>query len=352
MRVLILLYDGVAATDIVGPADALATANELAGVPWFELRYVARTHEVTASNGLVMRAAPLASARPRSQQMILVPGADERPLRQALATPQLISWIRAHAAVSARVCSVCSGAVLLAEAGVLDGRAAATHWRGIDALRLGWPRVQVRPDALYVEDGRVWTSAGVTAGIDMALAIVERDLGRPVAMQVAREMVLCLVRPGGQGQFSAPLDLQVRAAGSPLHALPLWLEMNLEQHITTADMARAVGMSERSFNRSCRTVFGMTPLTVVQTLRVQRARALLEAGTVPLKAVAPACGFGDQTSLGRVFREFVGTSPAQYRARFSRPAPETALAATPQTRRPARSSSSPGRRTVAASRQR
>lgn len=318
-RVDIVLYDGFAATDAVGPADVLTSANQIAGRTHYTLRYVARSTEVRASNGMRMHA----QALPRlgaGLHTLVVPGADEVPLRAALADAEFVRWIARAARVARRTCSVCSGAFLLAQAGVLRGRRATTHWRGLHSLRSMFAGIDVDEQALFVEDGPVWTSAGVSAGVDMALAIVERDLGRDVAMSVAREMVLFLVRPGGQPQFSAPLDLQARASQTDLRELGPWLESRLDRPVSVAQMAQAMAMSERTLHRRCIAVFGMTPLAVLQRLRLERVRALLAEAALPLKTVATQCGFGNVSSMGKALRAGFGVSPLAYRRSFARAA--------------------------------
>lgn len=314
--VVFLLYDGFAATDAVGPADVFSTANQVARRPAYRLRYVSRSRRARASNGMVFASEALASMHTKNVHTLVIPGADEAPLRAALADRGLVDWIGKAARAVERVCSVCSGAFLLARSGVLAGKRATTHWRGLDRLRDWHDDVRIDAAALYVEDGNVWTSAGVTAGVDMALAIVERDLGRDVAMAIAREMVLFLVRPGGQPQFSAPLDLQARARDSDLRALAPWLASRLDHAISIADMARAVAMSERTFHRRCSVVFGMTPLAVLQRLRLERVRAMLADGTTPLKTIAAHCGFVSVSRMGKALRAQFGVTPLEYRRNF------------------------------------
>jgi transcriptional regulator GlxA family with amidase domain len=313
------LFDGFAATDAVGPADVFMSANQTAGAERYRLRYLALAPSVRASNGMVFAAEALAALDAGARRSLFVPGADEAPLLRALDDAAYVQAIMAAASSARRVCSVCSGAFLLARAGLLKGRRAATHWRALDRLAALDPSIRVERDALYVEDGPVWTSAGVTAGIDMALAIVERDLGRAVAIGVAREMVLFLVRPGGQSQFSGPLDLQARAINNDLRALPPWLEARLDQPVSVAAMAEAMAMSERSFHRRCQAVFGLSPLMLLNRLRLDRARALIEDTSIPLKSVAAQSGLGDMSAFGKAFRRQFGVTPAQYRTKFGAP---------------------------------
>lgn len=312
-----LLYEGFSAIDATGPADVFRGANELARDELYRLRYLSETGCVRAANGMTYQTERLHEVEPGAS-MLLVPGAEAGPLREVLANRRVISWIQRMAGCAPRVCSVCSGAFLLARAGLLDGRRATTHWRGLSPLGEAYPLIRLERDVLFVEDGSLWTSAGVTAGIDMALAIVERDHGRPLAMRVAREMVLFMVRPGGQAQFSAPLDLQARSASSELSALPHWLEERLAEAVSVADMAAAMSMSERNFHRRCLAAFGQTPNALLGRLRLERARILLEADIVPIKEVAKQCGFSDVSALGKTFRQHFGVTPGDYRAHFGK----------------------------------
>lgn len=317
-EVLFLLFDGFAALDAVGPADVFLTANQQAGEAAYRLRYLAPGESVTASNAMRFVTEPLAAVPPETARgrMLLVPGADETPLLAAQADAVLGDWLAAAGCAAVRVCSVCSGAFLLGAAGLLEGRRATTHWRGLSALAHAGSGARIEHDALFVEDGKVWTSAGVTAGIDMALAIVARDLGQRIALAVAREMVLFLVRPGSQAQFSAPLDLQARAAQGDLAELAPWLEARLAGPVSVAAMAAAMGMSERTFHRRCRATYGATPLALLQRLRIDRARQLLEEGRLPLKQIAHHSGLGDAANLRRQFKAILGISPQTYAERF------------------------------------
>ncbi|MGL5839318.1 MAG: GlxA family transcriptional regulator [Sphingorhabdus sp.] len=265
-----------------------------------------------------MEAEPLADLAQAPMHTLFVPGAEREALEAALADVRLRDWLQAVAPKVPRLASVCSGSVLLGAFGLLDGRRATTHWRGLDALGERAPAISVDRSTLFVEDGRVLTSAGVTAGIDVALAMVARDLGRAAAMAVAREMVLFLVRSGGQTQFSAPLALQARASGSDLHALPAWIEAGIAQPLPTAAMGEGMSMSERTFYRRCTAVFGMTPLALVQELRLERARSLLEDPSTPTKTVAADGGLGDASAMGKLFKARFGVTPSDYRDRFAR----------------------------------
>jgi transcriptional regulator GlxA family with amidase domain len=213
---------------------------------------------------------------------------------------------------------VCSGAFLLATAGLLDGRRAVTHWRRCAEFARRFPAVRLEPDPIFIRDGDIWTSAGVTAGIDLALALVEEDLGRELALAVARHLVVFLKRPGGQAQFSATLALQHGDARfERLHA---WIADNLRRDLSVGSLADAAGMSERSFVRHYRQATGRTPARAVEQVRVEAARHLLERGR-PVKRVAAHCGYGSEETMRRSFLRLLGATPQAYRERFSAAAP-------------------------------
>ena len=212
---------------------------------------------------------------------------------------------------------MCTGAFLLAKAGLLDGRRATTHWAYCAAFARRYPAVTVEPDPIFVRDGNVATSAGVTAGMDLALALVEEDLGRDVALEAARHLVVFLQRPGGQAQFSAQLAAQV-ADRAPLRELQAWIPDHLDDDLTVPALARRARMSDRNFARAFRRETGMTPGAYVEAARVERARIALEAGDLPVEAIAHQAGFGTVETMRRAFRRRVGVSPIDYRTRFRR----------------------------------
>lgn len=316
-QIVFVLFDGFATLDAVGPADVFSAANQEAKRKVYELRYLARIATVTASSGVTMACELLDNADVGAVDTLIIPGGEEAAIRAVQGDGKLRSQLGQLASRARRVASVCSGAFILAGIGLLDGRSATTHWRGLDRLAVEHPGLTVDRGALYVEDGKVWTSAGVTAGIDMALAIVERDLGHAIALAVARELVLFLVRPGNQSQFSAPLDLQARALATDLRELVPWIEARLAQKISVAAMADAMAMSERNFYRRCLDIFGETPLALVQRLRLNHARTLLEDPAVPIKAVAAQTGFGSAAFMARQFAEGYGVTPSAYRSSFA-----------------------------------
>ena len=238
----------------------------------------------------------------------------------------MIDWLRLAARRSRRVASVCTGAFLLARAGLLDGRRATTHWASCDALARNYPAVTVDPDPIFVRDGNVYTSAGVTAGIDLALALVEEDLGRRAALDVARSLVLFIRRPGGQAQFSSGLAGQ--AAIQPgIRELQDWVSDNLDSDLSVPALAERAFMSPRNFARVFSREVGLTPAAYVESLRLERARLLLETTEMQLEEIARRCGFGTVETLRRAFGRRLRVSPSDYRSRFASGAAATPTSA-------------------------
>jgi transcriptional regulator GlxA family with amidase domain len=233
----------------------------------------------------------------------------------AAADAVVLRWVRGRAKRARRIASVCTGAFLLAAADLLNGRRAATHWMHCAELARRYPAIRVEPDPIFVRDGAVWTSAGVTAAIDLALALVEEDVGRSSALAVARHLVMFLKRPGGQAQFSAALSLQ--GAEDRFGALHSWMAGRLADDLSLPALARKVGMSERSFSRHYVEATGITPARAVERLRVEAARRLLSDTRLPVKRIAARCGFGSEETLRRSFVRLLAATPQDYRARFS-----------------------------------
>ncbi len=232
-------------------------------------------------------------------------------------SPPLLRWLRGQSRRVRRLASVCTGAYFLAEAGLLDGRRATTHWLNCDDLARRFPRVRVEPDTLYVREGNVYTAAGVTSGIDLALALVEEDLGRDVALAIARVLVMFLRRPGGQAQFSAQLAGQI-AEHEPLRDLQAWILDHPSEDLAVERLARRAAMSPRNFARVFTREVGATPARFVTRVRVETARRLLEETRVPLDVVCARSGLGSSESMRRAFLKVVGVAPGQYRERFNR----------------------------------
>jgi transcriptional regulator GlxA family with amidase domain len=267
---------------------------------------------ITAESGMRLGVAPLPEPPPRHDTLVVAGG---RGARVAADDPTIVGWVAKAASRARRTVSVCTGAYLLAAAGLLVDRRATTHWSFCGDLAQRYPDVSVQPDPVFVRDGDVWTSAGITAGIDLALALVEEDLGPEVALVVARELVVFLKRPGGQAQFSSALSAQ-QAARPELRDLQAWIAGHLDEDLTVPALAERALMSERSFARAFHREVGQTPAAYVEALRIERARDLLEDGAPSLEGVARSTGFASAEVLRRAFHRRVGVSPADYRDRF------------------------------------
>jgi transcriptional regulator GlxA family with amidase domain len=309
-RVVILGFERAQTLDITGPMEVFSAASRLTGGA-YEVELVTldgAAFQTGSGLTLVPRRPPRGPL-----DTLLIAGGDG--VHTAVRDDKLVSWVRRAAGRSRRVASVCSGAFLLAEAGLLDGRRAATHWAETDALARRHPEVEVDDEAIYVRDGDVWTSAGVTAGMDLALALVEEDLGREVSLQVARWLVVFVRRPGGQSQFSSHLRAQV-AEREPLRELQEWMAANLDADLSVPALAARACMSERNFARAFAREVGMTPAAYVEALRVDHARMRLETTAQKVEAVAHDCGFGTVETLRRAFHRRLGVGPGDYRDRF------------------------------------
>jgi transcriptional regulator GlxA family with amidase domain len=314
-----LLFPDALGLDITGPLEVFNTAttvlerqgNTNGG---YRARFVAADKgPVSLSSGLKI-VAEAGFGHRKDANALLIPGG--RGAVQAAASTHLLGFIRRRARRVKRLISVCNGAFILAAAGLLDGRLATTHWLGVDALAKNYPRVKVRPEAIYTRDGHVCTSAGVTTGIDLALALVEEDFGVALALEVSRILVLYYRRPGNQSQFSAPLQAQT-AAGNRFARLHDWLVMNLDRPISVAAMADRAAMSPRNFARVFKAKTGMTPSRYLETLRLDRARELLASGEMPLNDIAETSGFGREERLRRAFLRRYKVTPGQYRLHFT-----------------------------------
>jgi transcriptional regulator GlxA family with amidase domain len=312
-----LVFPAVQMLDVTGPLQVFACANdfvaEAGGRPPYALRVVAKGGGgVTASAGLGIAAAPLPAADAVLDTLLVAggPGVDA-----AAADPELVDWLRERVGRARRVASVCTGAFLLAASGALDGKRAVTHWSFCAQLAKRHPAVKVEADPIFVRDGEVWSSAGVTAGIDLALALVEEDLGRAAALAVARYLVVFLKRPGGQSQFSAALSLQ--AAEDRFGALHAWINAHLGEDLSLPVLAEQAAMSERSFSRHYAEAAGVTPARAVERLRVEAARRLLSESRQPVKRIAQLCGLGSEETMRRSFLRLLAVTPQDYRARFS-----------------------------------
>lgn len=319
-RIEVLAYEQVQLLDVAGPLQVFASANDhaVAGghTPAYRVAVVASSNPVQTSSGLQLLAAPLPRADTPVDTLLVAGG---RGVAQAVHDARLLRWFARRARRARRVGSVCTGAFVLGAAGLIDGRRAVTHWQYCDDLARQFPRAQVEVEPIFVQDGPVWSSAGVTAGIDLALAMVEADLGHELSMAVARDLVVFLKRPGNQAQFSAALSLQ--QSSGRFDALQAWMAAHLDADLSLAALAERAGMSERSFVRHFRAATGQTPAHAVQRLRIEAARRLLATTQWPVKRVAQRCGFGSEETLRRGLQRHVQTSPREYRARFAARSP-------------------------------
>ncbi len=314
-RVVIVAFPNVQSLDVSGPAEVFSLAHRAAPGGAYELELVAGDGgQISTSSGLqLMPKHSLQACRGPIDTLVVAGGTG---VRDAVLDERLIAWLRLASRRARRVASVCTGAFLLARAGILDGRRATTHWAACEALRRQYPSIDVDPDPIFVRDGNIYTSAGVTAGIDLALALVEEDLDGRAALEVARALVLFIRRSGGQAQFSAGLARQP-ARRPTLRALQDWIGDHLDQDLSVTALADRSFMSTRNFARVFSHEVGCTPGAYVETLRVERARMLLETADLQLDQIARSCGFGTVETLRRTLRRRLNVSPTDYRDRFA-----------------------------------
>ena len=316
-RLVFLAFPRVALLDLTGPWEVFSLANALAGAesPPYDLELVSADGSATIHSfgGISMDSHRTAQSCRGAIDTLVVPAADLKTWPDGSS-----KILRRFAERSRRVVSICAGAFLLADAGLLDGRKATTHWRGAEELSARFPKVDVQADAIFVRDGNVYTSAGVTAGIDLALALVEEDLGRALALDCARHLVVFMRRPGGQSQFSATLASQ-QVERNSINELIAWVADNPSSDLSVEAMAERVHMSVRNFSRVFRNEVGETPAAYVEKVRIEAARRRLEETDQSLDGVAASCGFGSADSMRRSFHRVVKVAPSDYRRRFCQP---------------------------------
>jgi len=322
LRVGLFAYPDVQALDLSGPLEIFARATRLLrdegrAHPGYSLAVVGTSAgPIAASSGFrFLPDTTFGSLRGRVDTLMVVGG---RGVDALIGDRAVISWLRRMAGRVRRLASVCTGTFLLAEAGLLDGRTATTHWSRAAELARRYPKVRVEEDRIWVRDGRIYTSAGVSAGMDLALALVEEDLGAEVALAVARAMVMYLRRPGDQSQYSAPLRLQ--AAQTPsVRDLMTWAAEHPAADLSVQALAQRVGKSPRHLTRVFRKELGVAPAEAIEQLRLEAARHALQQSDAGLKQVAARCGFGSAEVLRRNFLRALHVTPSAYRARFSSP---------------------------------
>ena len=327
--VLFVAFHDMCMLELTGPQTVFwnaTTHREQRGLPGYERRTVSVGGGVVRTrDGKELHTEAMADYSRAEIYTILVPGAPDI-LRVVEQSAELVEWLREAAKSARRTVAVCSGAFILAEAGLLANKRAATHWILSDVLQKAHPSIDVDPDAIFVQQGNIWTSAGVSAGIDLALALVEADFGREIALSVARELVVFLKRPGGQAQFSTLLRAQSQdsAAFDELH---LWISDNLDSDKLGVEfLAERARMSPRNFARVYKEKTGQTPAKAVEIFRLEAARRLLEESDRNIDQIARLCGFGDEGRMLLTFQRNLGISPTEYRGRFASANPSLQLA--------------------------
>jgi len=314
--VLVVLFDDVQSLDVTGPMEVFAGAEKQAPGTYRIRTASLDGGPVRTSSGLTLVPDTTLADAPAPHTLLVPGGPGTRG-----PDPRLTDWLREHGPRAERLVSVCTGALVLAEAGLLDGRRATTHWAYCEKFASDHPAVTVDPDPIYVRDGHVSTSAGVTSGIDLALALVEEDLGRDAALIIARHLVVFLRRPGNQAQFSAQLAAQT-ACREPLREVQQWITEHPGDDLAVESLAARARLSPRHFARAFRAETGMTPGRYVDRVRLEHARRLLEDTGDGIEEISRASGYGTPEAMRRAFLKTLGTAPAEYRRRF-RPAPAT-----------------------------
>ncbi len=313
--IAIVVPPGAQSLDVSGPLDAFLEANrQSTNGAKYDVRLISTgVQRVVRAGGLSIVADTSIADDTKPIDTLLVAGTPD--YAQAYSSDQLGAWLRRRTSKTRRYGSVCTGAFFLGAAGLLDGLHATTHWQHAAELAERFPAANVIPDQIYIQDGALYTSAGVTAGIDLALKLIEDDFGRDLALMVARRLVVFLKRPGGQSQFSAHLAAQVAEEGR-IQAVQHWILDHLSLDLTLASLAKRAAMSVRNFTRVFQSETGITPADFVEMARVDAARRLLEDSEAPLQRVASRCGFSSPDTMRRAFLRRIGIGPSDYRERF------------------------------------
>jgi transcriptional regulator GlxA family with amidase domain len=341
--VVIAVFDDVELLDVTGPAQVfsaasriVATRREAAPRAGYAVRLAGpRAGPIRTSSGVSLVADVAFEHANEPVDTIVVPGAVDLGATgpQPLVVPEVVEWVARSARTARRVASVCVGAHMLAAAGLLDGRKATTHWYTAARLAADFPAVRVEPDPIFIRSGSVWTCAGVSSGMDLALAMVAEDHGDAVALATARWLVMYLKRPGGQSQFSVPLSTRAPSRDD-VGALQLWMADNVSADLSVPALAQRLHLSERHFIRVFREQTGTTPAAYVDAIRLEAARRMLEETDAAIETVAASCGFGSAETLYRSFRRRLAATPTEYRRRFRSPVAAEHLAAEHLAERP------------------
>ena len=317
-HIVILGYDGIMGLDLVGPMEAFASAHVTSPKAGREACYRVTIAALEAKTfrsefGLSITA-EMSLSGIRDVDTFLIPGG--RGLRESNGQQKLTGWLQKNARSIRRIASICTGIYGLAPSGLLNGRQVATHWRFTGDLSKRYPALKVNSGSLYVRDGKFWTAAGVTAGIDLSLALIEEDFGSEVALSVARELVVYMKRPGGQEQYSEPLQFQTQSRGRFADLLP-WMLAHLEHDLSVEALAARVSLCPRQFSRRFTQEFGSSPASFVRRLRLDEARRRLSAPECSVEGVAHSVGFSDGDNFRRAFERSFGIAPSAYRGRFA-----------------------------------
>jgi len=319
-RIAIAVYPGVSLLDLGGPLEAFRVASEFAGTRGRRLNYKcsvvsSRGGQVPTADGVPLITESIRSLDRIEIDTLIVPGAFL--VEDVTRDVELIKWVAKRAPKCRRVCSVCVGSFMLAAAGLLNGRRAATHWMHTQLLARQYPDVKVEPDAIFVHDGRVWSSAGVTTGIDLALALIEEDSGRETAIAVARVLVVYLKRAGGQSQYSALLAAQAESESNNFAELERWIAENLRADLSIESLADRAHMSPRNFARMYAKKRGRTPAKAVEAIRIDAARRRLEETDARIETIADECGYSGEEQMRSAFVRVLRIPPREYRKRFA-----------------------------------
>ncbi|MET9518509.1 GlxA family transcriptional regulator [Streptomyces sp. NPDC002994] len=326
--VIVMLFDGVDLLDITGPPEVFSLLQrEVDDATGYRVVLAAETMDpVTTSAGVrVLPDATFQELSGRRIDTLLVPGAvevDSQRRVHAITEPTVVAWVKTLAGKTRRVASVCVGAHILAEAGLLDGKRATTHWSTAQQLAADHPAIEVDADPIFIRDHDVWTGAGISACLDLSLALVADDFGEATALRVARQLVMYLKRPSGQSQFSVPLEPV--STTRRIEDLRHYITRNLAEQLTVADLASQAHVSERQLTRIFKTELGMTPAAYIESARVEVARNQLESTDATLERIASTCGFNTTDTLIRAFRRKLNTTPTEYRNRFRHSVSESA----------------------------
>lgn len=319
LAVIFVVFPETKLLDVTGPLQVFQDARRPDGTPAYQVQLVSESGGRISTDALITldtSALPAISDDRSGPDILLISGG--RSALQAAQSAPLLAWLAQTAPHAGRVGSICLGAFILAQAGLLAGQDAVTHWAYCQQLADEFPDICVHADPIFVRNRHIWTSAGVSAGIDMALAMVEEDFGHDEAMRLSRMLVLHLKRPGGQAQFSTELQRQSASGTGRFDDLHAWIRENLAGDLAVSKLADHLGLTERTFVRHYKTETGTSPAKAVELFRVEAACTLLEQGDQPIKRVADLAGFGAEERMRRAFQKHRGISPSDYQARFSR----------------------------------